>query len=147
MISLTSYIFMKIQLDVGTKADLSFNLRHFWPMNHSDGRDYREKRIVISRFLTPYIPTCIFVWYMVLLVSSHFTLLIWTYIFRVPFWNSLYFPLEFIIFSCRIIIFYWFWHWTVKYNYILLLYFTVERNQFKNLSPSPYTAISGSQSN
>ena len=24
--------FMKNQLHVGTKADLSFNLRHFWPM-------------------------------------------------------------------------------------------------------------------
>ena len=34
---------MKNQLHVGTKADLSFNLRHFWPINRSDGRDYREK--------------------------------------------------------------------------------------------------------
>ena len=46
----------KNQLHVGTKADLSFNLRHFWPIwNRSDGRDYREKRIIISRFLAPYI--------------------------------------------------------------------------------------------
>ena len=82
-----------------------------------------------------------------LLVSSHFTLLIWTYIFRVPFWNSLYFTVESLYFPVESLYFTDFWHWTVKYNYILLLYFTVERNQFKNLSPSPYTAISGGQSN
>ena len=32
LISLQSYIFMTNQLHVGTKADLSFYLRHFWPM-------------------------------------------------------------------------------------------------------------------
>ena len=32
LISLQSYIFMKNQLHVGMKADLSFNSRHFWPM-------------------------------------------------------------------------------------------------------------------
>ena len=32
LISLPSYIFMKNQLHVGKKADLSFNLRHLWPM-------------------------------------------------------------------------------------------------------------------
>ena len=32
LISLPSYIFMKNQLHVGTKVDLSFNLRHFRPM-------------------------------------------------------------------------------------------------------------------
>ena len=41
---------MIIQLHVGTKTDLSFNF------NLSNGRDYREKRIVISRFLALYIP-------------------------------------------------------------------------------------------
>ena len=32
LISLPSYIFMKNQLHVRLKADLSFNLRHIWPM-------------------------------------------------------------------------------------------------------------------
>ena len=31
---------MKIQLHVGTKADLSFNLRHFWPM-----KSFRRPRL------------------------------------------------------------------------------------------------------
>ena len=52
LISLQSYIFMKNQLHVGTEADLSFNLSLG---NRSDGRDFREKRIDISRFLALYI--------------------------------------------------------------------------------------------
>ena len=35
-----SYIFMKHQFHVGTKADLSFNLRHFWPM-----KSFRRPRL------------------------------------------------------------------------------------------------------
>ena len=31
---------MKIQLHVGTKADLTFNLRHFWPM-----KSFRRPRL------------------------------------------------------------------------------------------------------
>ena len=31
---------MKIQLHVGTKADLSFNFRHFWPM-----KSFRRPRL------------------------------------------------------------------------------------------------------
>ena len=54
MISLQSYIFMENQHHVGTKADLSFNLRHFWPMKSFRRRDFREKRIDTSRFLTLY---------------------------------------------------------------------------------------------
>ena len=45
---------MKNQLHVGTKADLSFDLRHFWPMKSFKGQDFREKLIVFSRFLMPY---------------------------------------------------------------------------------------------
>ena len=42
---------MKIQLHVGTKA-LIWDISGLW--NRSHGRDYREKRIVISRFLVLY---------------------------------------------------------------------------------------------
>ena len=44
---------MKIQLHVGTKADLIFNFETFLAYDY--GRDYREKRIVISTFLALYI--------------------------------------------------------------------------------------------
>ena len=43
MISLPSYIFMKNQLHIGMKDDLSFNLRHFWPIKSFRGpRFYRK---------------------------------------------------------------------------------------------------------
>ena len=56
MISLQSYIFKKFKLHVGMKEDLSFNLRHFWPMKSFRRLRFpRENRIVISRFLALYI--------------------------------------------------------------------------------------------
>ena len=56
LISLQSYIFKKFKLHVGMKEDLSFNLRHFWPMKSFRRLRFpRENRIVISRFLALYI--------------------------------------------------------------------------------------------
>ena len=43
MISLPSYILMKNQLQVGTKADLSFNLRHFRPIKSFRRPRFLEK--------------------------------------------------------------------------------------------------------
>ena len=43
LISLQSYIFMTNQLQVGTKADLSFNLRDFWPMKSFRRPRFLEK--------------------------------------------------------------------------------------------------------
>ena len=33
---------MKVQLHIGTKADLSFKLRHFWPMKSFRRLDYKK---------------------------------------------------------------------------------------------------------
>ena len=46
---------LKINFTLVRRADLSFNLRHFWPMKSVRRPRFREKRIDISRFLALYI--------------------------------------------------------------------------------------------
>ena len=54
LISLPSYIFMKNQLQVGTKTALSFNLRHFWLMKLFRRPRFQRKTDCFSRFLVSY---------------------------------------------------------------------------------------------